>query len=77
MINSVPISASPFAWLDEEIDLSTFSDRRHASCFKALMYGILTDLPVTVLAEATENWTGKASDGNFNYFKSWFSQRRR
>ncbi|MBF1994071.1 hypothetical protein [Serratia symbiotica] len=54
MINSVPISASLLAWIDEEIDLSTFSDRRHASCFKSLMHGILTVLPVTVLAEATE-----------------------
>ncbi|WP_228457273.1 transposase DNA-binding-containing protein [Serratia symbiotica] len=37
MIDSVPISASPLVWIDEKIDLSTFSDRRHASRFKSLM----------------------------------------
>ncbi|EDU1385368.1 TPA_asm: hypothetical protein G4G51_004584 [Salmonella enterica subsp. enterica serovar Dublin] len=34
MVNQAQTSLS---WLDEDINLSVFSDRRHASCFKNLM----------------------------------------
>ncbi len=37
MMNSVPIFASPLAWIDDKIDLSTFSDRRYASGFNSLL----------------------------------------
>ncbi|EAX2858482.1 hypothetical protein AKM76_23835, partial [Salmonella enterica] len=58
MINQEQISLS---WLDEEINSSVFSDRRHASRFKSLMQKLLRGMGNSLPFACQDNAATKAA----------------